>query len=137
MSYSALCKRVEDLEPEPELARELCKSLSVPGAAIEVQLVTSCKSHEPPGAVTFRNIHGVPRCGQQNNTESNCSSSRLCTVTLATSFTTSQPSKPCLNTILCVSDIEEFIMSGDPEILACNAAGLSEQGPEETTATRS
>ena len=26
-------------------------------------------------------------------------------------------------------DIEEFFMSGDPEILACDAAGLSEQGP--------
>ena len=61
MSYSALCKRVEDLEQEPELAREFCKSLSVPGAAIEVQLVVSCKSHKPPGAVQFRNIHSAPR----------------------------------------------------------------------------
>ena len=26
-------------------------------------------------------------------------------------------------------DIEEFFMSGDPEILACDAAGLSEEGP--------
>ena len=45
LSYSILCKRVEDLEQEPELARELKKSLSTPGASIEVQLVTSCKSH--------------------------------------------------------------------------------------------
>ena len=60
MTYSILCKRVEDLEQEPELARELRKSLSVPGAAVEVQLVTSCKSHRPPGAVKFRNIHSVP-----------------------------------------------------------------------------
>ena len=57
MSFSALCKRVEDLEQDPELARELRKSLSVPGAAIEVQLVTSCTSHKPPGDVKFRNIH--------------------------------------------------------------------------------
>ena len=42
LSYSILCKRVEDLEQEPELARELKKSLSTPGASIEVQLVTSC-----------------------------------------------------------------------------------------------
>ena len=56
-----LCKRVEDLEQEPELARELWKSLSVPGAAIEVQLVTSCKCHKPPGAVKFRNNHSAPR----------------------------------------------------------------------------
>ena len=41
MSCSTLCKRVEDLRQEPELARTLRKSLSVPGAAIEVQLVTS------------------------------------------------------------------------------------------------
>ena len=61
MSYSTLCKRVEDLEQEPELARELRKSLPVPGAAIEVQLVTSCKSHKPPGAVKFQNIHSDPR----------------------------------------------------------------------------
>ena len=26
-------------------------------------------------------------------------------------------------------DIEEFFMSGDPGILACDAAGLSEEGP--------
>ena len=37
------------------------KSLAVPGAAIGVQLVTSCKSHKPPGAVQFRNIHSAPR----------------------------------------------------------------------------
>ena len=61
MSYSILCQRVEDLEQEPELAQELRKSLSVPGAAIEVQHVTSCKSHKPPGAVKFRNIHSAPR----------------------------------------------------------------------------
>ena len=61
MSYSTLCKCVEDLEQEPELARELRKSLSVPGAAIEVQLVTSCKRHKPPGAVNFRNIHSASR----------------------------------------------------------------------------
>ena len=60
LSYSILCKRVEDLEQEPELARELKKSLSTPGASIEVQLVTSCKSHKPPG-VKFRNIHSAPR----------------------------------------------------------------------------
>ena len=61
--------------------RENCgNSLSVPGAAIEVQLVTSCKSHEPRGAVKFRSIHSAPRdafaglamwCGLQNNTENN------------------------------------------------------------------
>ena len=61
MSHSTLCKRVEDPEQEPELARELQKSLSVPGAAIEVQLVTSCKSHKAPSAVKFRNIHSAPR----------------------------------------------------------------------------
>ena len=107
MSYSALCKRVEDLEQDPELAREGRKSLSVPGAAIEVQLVTSCTSHKPPGAP-----HVTPslasQCGEQNNTESNCSSSRLCTVTLSTSFTTSQPSKHCLNTVLCVRTLRSF-----------------------------
>ena len=59
MSYSTLCKRVGDLEQEPELARELRKSLSVPGAAIEVQLVTSCKSHKPPGA---EKISEHPQC---------------------------------------------------------------------------
>ena len=59
MSYSTLCKSVEDLEQEPELARELQKSLSVPVAAIEVQLVT--KSHRAPSAAKFRNIHSAPR----------------------------------------------------------------------------
>ena len=60
LTYSILCKRVEDLEQEPELARELRKSLTVPVATTEVQLVTSCKSHKPPGAVNFRNIHSAP-----------------------------------------------------------------------------
>ena len=61
MSYSTLCKRVKDLEQKPELARELRESLSVPGAAIEAQLVTSCKSHKPPDAVKCRNIHSWSR----------------------------------------------------------------------------
>ena len=76
LSYSILCKRVDDLEQEPEIARELKNSMSAPGASNEVQLVTSCKSHKPPGAVKFRNIHSAPRhafasqCGLQVNTES-------------------------------------------------------------------
>ena len=59
LTYSILCKRVEELEQELELVRELRKSLSVPGATIEVQLVTSCKSHKAQGAVKFRNIHSA------------------------------------------------------------------------------
>ena len=40
MPYSTSVQtQVEDLELESELARELRKSLSVPGAAVEVQLV--------------------------------------------------------------------------------------------------
>ena len=61
MSYSTLCKRVKDLKQEPELARELPKSPSIPGAAIEVQLVTSSKCHKPPGAFKFRNIQSATR----------------------------------------------------------------------------
>ena len=51
-SYSILCQRVEDLEQDPQLARELKNSMSTPGASIEVQLVTSCKSHKPPKCST-------------------------------------------------------------------------------------
>ena len=53
MSYSEWCKRVEDLEREPDRARTLRKSLSSVGAKIEVQLVTSCKSHKPSGEIKF------------------------------------------------------------------------------------
>ena len=53
ISYSEWCKRVEDLEREPDRARTLRKSLSSVGAKIEVQLVTSCKSHKPPGEIKF------------------------------------------------------------------------------------
>ena len=60
--YISLCKHVENLEQEPELARELSRSLFAQGAAVEVQLVTSCKSHKPPGASKFRNIHSAPPC---------------------------------------------------------------------------
>ena len=69
LSCSILCKRVEDLEQEPELARELKKSLSTPGASIEVQLVTSRKSHKPPQVLHVM-LLPVSEGGLQVNTES-------------------------------------------------------------------
>ena len=94
MSYSALCKRVEDPAQEPDLANALRKSVSSTGAKIKVQLVASCKSHKPPGAKTAqRTIEATPDS---------------VTVTLATSSKTSQPSKHRLNTILCVWTPKSF-----------------------------
>ena len=135
MSYSTLCKRVEDLEQEPELARELRKSLSVPGAASEVQLVTSCKSHKPPGAMKFRNIQCPTSCF--------CRSRNVVCKTTQRTIEAVPDSVPCtrdfIHNISALKalpehyfvrlDIEEFFMSGDPEILACDAAGLSGEGP--------
>ena len=109
LSYSILCKRVEDLEQEPELARVLKKSLSTPGASIEVQLVTSCKSHKPPGAVKFRNIHSAPRHAFAGLAMWSASQHRehlkqfpTLYRDTATSSRTFHPSKLCLGIILCV-----------------------------------
>ena len=70
----------------------------------------------------------VSQCGLQVDAESSWDSFRLCTATPATSSETFHPSKLCLSIILCVCTLRNFSFTGDPEILACDAAGLSE-GP--------
>ena len=45
-AYMSLTKRVQSFEGEEDVSRSLCESLCMPGS---VQLVTSCKSHKPPG----------------------------------------------------------------------------------------
>ena len=132
----SLCKRVEDLEQEPELARELRKSLSVPGAAIEVQLVSSCKSHKPPGAVKFRNIHSAPRHAFASLA---MWSAKQHSEPLRQFPTLYRDTRDFIHNISALRallehyfvrlDIEEIFMSGDPEILAYDAAGLSDEGP--------
>ena len=135
LSYSILCKRVEDLEQEPELARELKKSLSIPGAWIEVQLVTSCKSHKPPGAVTFRNIHSAPRHAFAALTMWSASQHREQLKQFPTLYRDTRDFIQNISSLKALPvhyfvrlDIEEIFMSGDPEILACDAAGLAEEG---------
>ena len=136
MSYSTLCKRVEDLEQEPELARELRKSLSVPGAAIEVQLVTSCKSHKPPGAVKFRNIHSAPRHAFAGLAVWSAKQHRQQFGQFPTLYRDTRDFIHNISALKALPehyfvrlDIEKFFMSGDPEILAYDAAGLSDEGP--------
>ena len=136
LSYSILCKRVEDLEQEPELARELKKSLSTPGASIEVQLVTSCKSHKPPGAVKFRNIHSAPRHAFAGLAMWSASQHIEQLKQFPTLYRDTRDFIQNISSLKALPehyfvrlDIEEFFMSGDPEILACDAAGLSEEGP--------
>ena len=136
MSCSTLCKRVEDLRQEPEIARTLRKSLSFPGAVIEVQLVTSCKSHKPPGAVKFRNIHSAPRHVVACLTMWSATQHREQLQQFPTLY---RDTRDFIHNISALKawpehyfvrlDIEEFFTSGDPEILACDAAGLSEEGP--------
>ena len=136
LSYSILCKRVEDLEQEPELARKLKKSLSTPGASIEVQLVTSCKSHKPPGAVNFRCIHSAPRHAFAGLAMWSASQHREQLKQFPTLYRDTRDFIQNISSLDALPehyfvrlDIEEFFMSGDPEILACDAAGLSEEGP--------
>ena len=136
MSYSALCKRVEDLEREPDLARMLRKSLSSPGAKIEVQLVTSCKSHTPPREIKFRNIHSAPRHAFAGLAIWSAKQHREQLKQFPTLY---RDTRDFIHHISALKaspenyfvrlDIEEFFMSGDPEVLASDAAGLSEEGP--------
>ena len=136
MSFSALCKLVENLEQESDLAEALRTSMSSSGAKIEVQLVTSCKRRKPPGAVKFRNIHSIPRhafaglatwSAKQHGEQ------------LKQFWTLHRDTRDFIHNVSALKAllehyivrlvIEEFFMIGDSEILACDAAGLSEEGP--------
>ena len=131
MSHSATCRRVEDLQQEPELARPLCKSLSVPGASIEVQLVPSCESHKPPSAAKFRNIHSAPRHAFAGLAPWSAKQHRE---QLQQSPALYRDARDLIHNISALKalpehyfvrlDIEEFFMNGDPENLARDAAGL-------------
>ena len=128
--------RVGDLEQEPELARALCKSLSVPGAAIEVQLVTSCKSHKPPGAVKFRNIHSAPRhafagLAMWSTKQHREQLQQFPTLHRDTRDFNHNISdlKALLEHHFVRLDIEEFVHEWRSRNMACDAAGLSEEGP--------
>ena len=136
MSHSALCERVEDLEQEPELARALCKSLPVPGAAIEVQLVTSCKSHKPPGAVKFRNIHSAPRHAFAGLAMGSTKQHREQLQQFPTLHRDTRDFNHNISDLKALLehhfvrlDIEEFVHEWRSRNLACDAAGLSEEGP--------
>ena len=136
MSYSALCKRVEVLEREPDLAKMLRKSLSSPGAKIEVQLVTSCKSHKPPGQIKFRNVHSAPRHAFAGLAIWSAKQHREQLKQFPTLYRDTRDFIHNISALKALPehyfvrlDIEEFFMSGDPDALASDAAGLSEEGP--------
>ena len=136
MSYSGLCKRVEDLEREPDLARLLRKSLSSPGDKIEVQLVTSCNSHKPPGEIKFRNIHSAPRHAFAGLAIWFVKQHREQFKQFPTLYRDTRDFIHHISALKALPehyfvrlDIEGFFMIGDPEVLASDAAGLSEEGP--------
>ena len=134
---SASRKRVEDLEQEPELARELRKFLSVPGAVIEVTLATACKSYKPPGAVEFRNIHSAPRHAFAGLAMWSAEQQREQLQQFPTLYHDTRDFIHKISALKALPEhyfervwtLRSFFMSGDPEILACDAAGLSEECP--------
>ena len=58
-TYRKLCKTVEDLEEDPGLAKELCKTLA--GATPVAKLKLSVKTHKNAGEVNCRAIHASAR----------------------------------------------------------------------------
>ena len=98
--------------------------------------MTSCKSHKPPGAVKLRNIHSAPRHASAGLAMWSASKHREQLKQFPTLYRDTRDFIQNISSLKALPehyfvrlDIEEFFMSGDPEILACDAAGLSEEGP--------
>ena len=111
---------------EEALSRSLCKSVYMPGSSLTVQVVTSCKSHKPPGPVKFRNTHSAP-----------CHSFAGFAIWSAKQYRIHTPSFKNLHKDTChfIQQISELkalpeCMSGEPEVLAVGAAGLSNKDQE-------
>ena len=100
-----------------------------------MQLVTSCKSHKPPGAVKFRNIHSAPRPAFAGLAMWPAKQHREQSQQIPTLYRDTRDFIHNTSALNALPEhyfgrliIEEFFMSGDPEIQACDAAGLSEEG---------
>eukprot|EP00974_Lingulodinium_polyedra_P064136 6194811-Lingulodinium_polyedra.AAC.1 len=58
--HQKLVNKIANIEKEQALISSLGKSTRVQGAKVEAELIITCKSHKPPGEVSFRNTHANP-----------------------------------------------------------------------------
>ena len=116
--HARLARRIEALEAEDGLAKELMKS-SKPGCNWRAKLTLTMKSHKD--VVTFRNIHAMPKWGSAGVARWISMQCRQATnhvdhiLTTTHSFvaTASRMAVPA-NACMIRLDVEDFFLSGDP-----------------------
>lgn len=58
--HQSLVRKIANHERDQGLVMSLGKSTKTKDAKVEAELIITCKSHKPPGEVSFRNIHANP-----------------------------------------------------------------------------
>lgn len=128
--YQNLATRIAKFEQDPGLRRQICRSLEVKNASVAARLITTVKTHKPPGDVRLRNVHGLSRyafggLGRYVHLKLEVLMKKHCPHLMRSTAEWVQAVKNLKltkDTWMVRVDLKDFFMSGDAQTLAKNCA---------------